>query len=197
MRNLSKIIKFKYIFTIKKSKETKINENSNWYIQIQGQLHVTQRQKCLFAIWSGENRPLKTEIIERDDVFWKTKIEPKVVGFYTDWILPEIVDSRRARGMPLREKETVVSTPSVVSVLQPLQVVSPNDANKENKPMCKKNAVFEHILPSSPCDSDTDYEPLRKKIYTFDESPTSVVSEFIGNRKNKPCCSKQLTFDEM
>ncbi|CAH2092528.1 unnamed protein product [Euphydryas editha] len=53
----------------KKRDLIEVNKNSNWYHQIQGQLHVTRREKCLFAVWSGENKPLKTEVIKKDDDF--------------------------------------------------------------------------------------------------------------------------------
>ena len=43
-----------------------------------------------------------TERIERDDNFWKTHMESKLVKFYMKCIIPEIVDSRHARGMPIR-----------------------------------------------------------------------------------------------
>ncbi|CAH2100194.1 unnamed protein product [Euphydryas editha] len=55
----------------KKREVIEVNKNSNWYHQIQGQLHVTRREKCLFAVWSGENKPLKTEVIKKDDDFWE------------------------------------------------------------------------------------------------------------------------------
>lgn len=58
-----------------KSELIEVNKNSNWYHQIQGQLHVTRRKKCLFAVWSGENKPLKTELIKNDDDFWKKKMK--------------------------------------------------------------------------------------------------------------------------
>lgn len=92
----------------KKSKLIDLNKNCNWYHQIQGQLHVARREKCLFAVWSGDSKLLKTEIIKRDVTFWEKKIKEKLLTFYMDWLLPEIVDSRRARGMPLREQEPSV-----------------------------------------------------------------------------------------
>lgn len=83
-----------------------LNKRSNWYYQIQGQLHVTQKKKCLFAVWSGENTPLKTAMIAKDDSFWENDMKEKIIKFYTNWLLTEIVDSRKMRGMPLRENES-------------------------------------------------------------------------------------------
>lgn len=43
--------------------------------------------------------------IHRDDAFWKTKMEPFLLRFYKDCVLPEIVDSRLARSMDVRRPE--------------------------------------------------------------------------------------------
>ncbi|KOB65541.1 Uncharacterized protein OBRU01_22709 [Operophtera brumata] len=40
----------------------------------------------------GEDIPITTEIIYKDDMFWETKMETKLITFYTDCILPELVD---------------------------------------------------------------------------------------------------------
>ncbi|XP_050679072.1 uncharacterized protein LOC126975299 [Leptidea sinapis] len=83
-------------------KGLEINKNHQWYYQVQGQLHVTKRLKCLFAVWSNENSPLKTEYIDRDDEFWNEKMKDKLTSFYIDCLLPELVDPRYTRGMNIR-----------------------------------------------------------------------------------------------
>ncbi|XP_025425936.1 uncharacterized protein LOC112694617 [Sipha flava] len=40
--------------------------------------------------------------ISRDESFWNTKIEPFVTRFYMESLLPEIIDSRFDRGLPIR-----------------------------------------------------------------------------------------------
>lgn len=40
--------------------------------------------------------------VPRDESFWKTKIEPFVTRFYMESLLPEIIDSRFDRGLPIR-----------------------------------------------------------------------------------------------
>ncbi|KAL4136190.1 hypothetical protein QTP88_007754 [Uroleucon formosanum] len=40
--------------------------------------------------------------IPRDESFWNTKIEPFVTRFYMESLLPEIIDSRFDRGLPIR-----------------------------------------------------------------------------------------------
>ncbi|KAL1469698.1 hypothetical protein MTO96_024883 [Rhipicephalus appendiculatus] len=43
--------------------------------------------------------------VRRDDAFWRTKMEPFLLRFYKDCVLPEIVDSRLARSMAVRRPE--------------------------------------------------------------------------------------------
>jgi len=40
--------------------------------------------------------------VPRDESFWKTKIEPFVTRFYMESLLPEMIDSRFDRGLPIR-----------------------------------------------------------------------------------------------
>jgi len=51
---------------------------------------------------------LKYTIVERDDRFWETKMSPLLKRFYEDCLVPEIVDSRAARNMPIREPKYVI-----------------------------------------------------------------------------------------
>lgn len=86
----------------KSNGDLEIVKTHQWYYQIQGQLHISKKTKCLFAVWCNERTPIKTELIMRDDRFWYEKMEKKLESFYLDCILPELVDSRHTRGMPLR-----------------------------------------------------------------------------------------------
>lgn len=80
-----------------------LKRNHKYFYQIQGQLHVTNRKKCIFAIWASKNHQLYVEEIERDDEFWKTEMETQLIDFFKDWLLPEIVDPRYLRGLPIKE----------------------------------------------------------------------------------------------
>ena len=51
-----------------------VQKTHNCYYQIQGQLHIANRRKCLFPVWTGPNFPLKVVTIERDDDFWRDKM---------------------------------------------------------------------------------------------------------------------------
>ena len=87
---------------VDKKGEITLNTNHNWYYQAQGQLHITKKDICLFAVWTGTDFPLKTAIIKRDDNFWKTKMVSRLVDYYYKCMLPEIVDPRKCRSMELR-----------------------------------------------------------------------------------------------
>lgn len=79
-----------------------INHKHEWFFQVQGQLHVTNKRMCLFAIWTGQNFPMKIEKILRDDEFWEKEMKYKLLNYYNKCMLPEIVDPRKSRSMPLR-----------------------------------------------------------------------------------------------
>lgn len=89
-----------------KTDDTRMNQRHLYYFQVQGQLHITQREYCVFAIWTPFG--LKYTIVERDDKFWEEKMSPLLQRFYEDCLVPEIVDSRAARNMPIREPRYVI-----------------------------------------------------------------------------------------
>lgn len=102
---VEKAVEEKKLKFYKKTKDgvLEVNKDHYWYFQAQGQLHVTRREKCMFGIWSGNKFPIKTEIIDRDDKFWSDKMEKKLKDFYIDCLLPELVDPRHTRKMPIRD----------------------------------------------------------------------------------------------
>lgn len=88
-------------WTVEKNGEIgDINRNHNFYYQIQGQLRVTRRQFCYFTLWTPKG--IKIAKVDRDDEFWKEKMFPKLQRFYKDCLLPEIIDPRHNRSMPIR-----------------------------------------------------------------------------------------------
>lgn len=91
-----------------KSGNLLVNQNHNWYYQVQGQLHVTRRIKCLFGVWFSETEPLKTELIIRDDDFFEKKMKAKLCNFYLNCILPELLDPRHNRNMEIRNPSYIL-----------------------------------------------------------------------------------------
>ena len=85
----------------KKEPDLFMNVNHRYYFQIQGQLHITRRLYCVFTLWT----PLgtKTLTVLRNDIFWKERMEPKLVRFYLNCMLPELVDGRHLRHLEIRE----------------------------------------------------------------------------------------------
>jgi len=50
-----------------------LKQESHYYYQMQGQLHITGRQICIFFIYTPKWTHL--EVIRYDDVFWTSKME--------------------------------------------------------------------------------------------------------------------------
>lgn len=82
-----------------------INKKHPYYYQVQGQLNITQKSFCIFAVWTGKMHNLKTERIEIDRNFFQLEMLPKLLVFYNKWLVPEIIDSRIDRNLPIREQE--------------------------------------------------------------------------------------------
>lgn len=77
-----------------------INKSSAWYIEIQGQLHITARSFA-YVVVSLESE-FRVETIYRDDDFWYDTMESPLVYFYEQVMLKELVDPRKRRKMPAR-----------------------------------------------------------------------------------------------
>ena len=72
------------------------------------------RSKCYFMVWSPVGYHL--EIIDYDPEFWGA-VELILENFYINCLLPEIVDPRAPRGLPIREPDYIVE---VCSLRRPL-----------------------------------------------------------------------------
>ncbi|XP_076685808.1 uncharacterized protein LOC143377889 [Andrena cerasifolii] len=84
-----------------------MKETHHYFYQVQGQLHITDRKYCIVCVWTPKG--LKSIKVERDDVFWKREMEPKLVQFYLECMLPEVMDSRHNRCMPIREPQFILT----------------------------------------------------------------------------------------
>jgi len=83
----------------------RLKRNHDYFYQVQGQMHITKRPKCYFMVWSPIGYHL--EIINYDDEFWN-EVEETLENFYMNCLLPEIVDPRAPRGLPIREPDYIV-----------------------------------------------------------------------------------------
>lgn len=79
-----------------------LKKNHSYHYQIQGQLHITGKEFCIFVVWTPHGMSL--ERIQKDDEFWYSKMETQLKNFYLKCILPEIIDPRHPRGLPIRDR---------------------------------------------------------------------------------------------
>lgn len=79
-----------------------VNENSDWYIEIQSDMHITGKNNAYLMIWLGESSYRVIELEKKKDFFEKV-LKPKLTYFYTEVMLKELVDPRKERKMPLRK----------------------------------------------------------------------------------------------
>ncbi|KAF4527543.1 hypothetical protein B566_EDAN014939 [Ephemera danica] len=84
-----------------------VNTKHKWYAQVQGAMHISNRNKCIFAIWTPIPPYLKIAYISRDLKFWQL-MESKLVKFYLNCLLPELVDPMRPRKLPIRNPEYIL-----------------------------------------------------------------------------------------
>ncbi|KAJ6639805.1 hypothetical protein Bhyg_12552 [Pseudolycoriella hygida] len=59
-----------------------VNKRSPWYIKIQGQLHICDRQYAFLVVYLGKTK-YKIEMVMRDDEFWETEMKDELVFFFT------------------------------------------------------------------------------------------------------------------
>ena len=91
--------KIKYLQVV--GNKIQLRRTHNYYYQIQGQLEVTDRNYCIFYVYTPKG--CHSEIVTRDRSFFKEKMFTKFKHFYNNVLLPEIIDSRDARNLPIRE----------------------------------------------------------------------------------------------
>lgn len=84
----------------------KINQSHRFFYQIQGLLNITQREYCIFVIWTPKS--IKIVRVDVDDAFWKSKMLPFLTRFYYECMLSEILDSRYNKHMPIRNPRYVI-----------------------------------------------------------------------------------------
>lgn len=72
-----------------KENKLELKKNNNYYYQIQGQLHITQRNLCYFVAWVPND--IFIQIIKRDDEFWELNMLEKLKSFYLDGLLPVVL----------------------------------------------------------------------------------------------------------
>lgn len=140
------------------SKRDGLNKSHHYYYQVQGQLHITRRTYCIFALWNSDD--IKVITVHRDDDFWQSRMEPHLCRFYVNCVLPEIVDSRRNRSMAIRDPEYIVQAQQAM----PVNKRKPRKPPAALIPLIDENAASEkeeeNVETWVTIDSDDDVEIL-------------------------------------
>lgn len=84
----------------------RLKRNHTYYAQVQCQLACASAATCDFYVWSPQGAVC--ERIVFDPAYWQERVD-KVQEFYFQCVLPEMVDSRRARDLPFRERAGFVA----------------------------------------------------------------------------------------
>lgn len=110
MRNLKPIDairgKADVAFKIGKNGEAIFNPEHEHFYQMQGQMHITKRSYCIYIVWTTAG--YITEKVLYDKNFWKNKMEQKLVDFYHDCLLVEIVEQNFLMGQPIKDPPRIV-----------------------------------------------------------------------------------------
>ncbi|XP_050526276.1 uncharacterized protein LOC126896998 isoform X3 [Daktulosphaira vitifoliae] len=67
-----------------------LKRSSDIFYQIQGELHITKRHYCYLIIWTPKG--IAYCKILQDDKFWNDNVEEKLIDFYENIMLPELIN---------------------------------------------------------------------------------------------------------
>ncbi|KMQ86118.1 hypothetical protein RF55_14999 [Lasius niger] len=122
----------------------KMNRNHRFFYQVQGQLNITRREYCIFAVWTPES--IKIVNISTDNEFWKNKMLPFLTRFYYECMLPEILDSRHNRHLPIRNPQYITEAKEeAAKQIISRKSIRPNIFESENLFIKKKRS--NDVLP--------------------------------------------------
>ena len=99
LEELSKSSKF---FLNKADDEFHLKKKNNYYYQVQGQMHITQRTWCDFVVWTPRASEMVVERIAYDSEFWG-RMYPKLKAFYFGSMLPELASPRFPSSKHIRD----------------------------------------------------------------------------------------------
>ncbi|KAH6942122.1 hypothetical protein HPB50_001145 [Hyalomma asiaticum] len=125
-RDLTPLVRAKKITYCTENEDGKLQlkSNSNYWYQVQGRMNISRRQKCLSVLWTKKG--ISIQAISRDEAFWKNEMFPRLKTFYMHCMLPELVDPRRSRGLPIREPDHITQAQKNRLLKQTLKKTSGN-----------------------------------------------------------------------
>ena len=127
-----------------KKNRHEMNRNHRFYYQIQGQLNITRREYCIFAIWTPKS--IKITHVIKDIAFWNNKMLPALLRFYYECMLPEILDSRHNRHMPIRNPNYIVEAQEEASKKRNIRAQNVRRNTIENENSLKEKSLKCNIL---------------------------------------------------
>jgi hypothetical protein len=98
--------------------EFSMKKKHNYYYQIQSQLHYSNREKCIFAVYTLIEPCILAIEVKRDESFY-AQMEPKLVKFFMGCMLPEIVSPmypRQKEKKDIREPQYILDAMNELSL---------------------------------------------------------------------------------
>ncbi|XP_067216432.1 uncharacterized protein [Linepithema humile] len=168
-----------------KKNTDKMNRIHRFFYQVQGQLNITQRSYCIFVIWTPKS--IKTVRVDRDNVFWEKEMVPILTRFYYECILPEILDSRHNRHMPIRNPQYIVDAQEKASkkkVSHKLSVQENNKVQETNIVQAKKELQRNILLTDATnVTADLNAEQDSDCIFVSYTKRKNLTKDEIAKRK--------------
>ncbi|XP_072766253.1 uncharacterized protein [Anoplolepis gracilipes] len=163
----------------------KMNRNHRYFYQVQGQLNITQRNYCIFALWTPKS--LKIVVVNRDNNFWENQMLPFLKRFYHDCMLPEILDSRHNRHMPIRNPQYIIDAKEKASKRKIIhkQTVQQNNVNnidiKQENKQSKLNVVQTDMVNiAAVSDTEQDSDCI---LVSYSKTKQNLTNDEITKRK--------------
>ena len=116
--------------------DIKLKATHKYYSQIQGQLEISNQEKCCLLVYNNE-KDWEVLTIERNREHW-ARVFPSLLSFWKESLLPEIVDSRLLRNLEPREPISIGTAMKTLGYNSgKRQILNPNNTNHKNRE--KKN----------------------------------------------------------
>ena len=160
-----------------------MNRTHRFFYQVQGQLNITKRNYCIFAIWTPKS--LKIVTVKRDKDFWENKMLPSLTLFYYECMLPEILDSRHNRHMPIRNPQYILDAQEKASknkVSCKRRTVQQNDTERESKQLQLNVSATDatNIAAVLKAEQDSDSDCV---LVSYSINKRNLTEDEIANRK--------------
>ncbi|KAJ8886243.1 hypothetical protein PR048_012452 [Dryococelus australis] len=112
----------------------------NYMYQVQGVLHISRRKICNFVVRTPEGMiSLK---IQQDKDFWENKMVTELLTYFYNSLLPETIDPRHPRNMPIYE------CPHIKSAQEAKREKKKSETRatvETTKIICEESCVISHI----------------------------------------------------